>query len=151
MDKKFTIPCFIRVTDKNKQYVTDKLKSMGYNEFVYGTLIDRHCIVANHCISGQFSCIEVSRLPKSEADLCNDCGTNTSLFLALAAMNDTDDYMQWFVRCGTGIGDSYYLCKAKRFRNIRVFRHKSKMGGEYHNGIYRKATKDELIKYFQKV
>lgn len=76
-----------------------------------------------------------------------DCRNNPDLFKAITAIRDDSDYMQWFKRLCTG---ELYLCRAKNFDRIRNFRHKSKDGWEYHNGLYRKATLEELIEHFKK-
>ncbi len=70
-----------------------------------------------------------------------DCGTNVNLFKALAAMNDENDYMQWFVD-RVGGDDEYdpsgdygwYLCKDTKLRCAV--------------DCYSKATAEEILKHF---
>jgi len=65
-----------------------------------------------------------------------DCGTNEKLFLALAALRDDSDYMQWFIvinPVGTQkVGDWYFSDHNRCNRNY-----------------VRKVTPDELIEHFK--
>lgn len=64
-----------------------------------------------------------------------DCGTNESLFLAISALRDNNNYMQWFTD-----GNHWYQNK---IADIEVERFGAGDPIEYH-----KATVDELINHF---
>lgn len=68
-----------------------------------------------------------------------DCGTNIDYFKAIAAINDENDYMQWFVHASNG---SFDLSKRESISKYplpgRVTR------------LWRKATPSELEEYFNK-
>ena len=90
----FTTPCFIR---KNTPELRKKLEKLGYINTSSGraewfTPIEKLKCLVTHPISGCYQeCTEYGH----EWDF--DCGTNEELFLALAALRDDSDYMQWFV------------------------------------------------------
>lgn len=79
--------CFIR---KNTTEIKNKLKELGYRHNSFDD--DREWIAANH---GMFISVDegFQNLPLDDID----CGTNEELFLALAALRNDSDYMQWFV------------------------------------------------------
>ena len=84
----FTTKCFIR---KNTPELRNKLKELRipHNDF---DDCDRPWIAVNY---GMWISVDegYDRLFPYEID----CGTNEELFLALAAMRDDSDYMQWFI------------------------------------------------------
>ena len=84
----FTTKCFIR---KNTPELRNKLKELGIpnNDF---DDCDRPWITVNY---GLWISVDegYDRLFPDEID----CGTNEELFLALVAMRDNSDYMQWFI------------------------------------------------------
>ena len=92
-----------------------------------------------------------STVRKFEKDFYN-CGSNIELFKALAAMNDENDWEQWFVKdCGCyGLG--WVLCRTER-----IYNH---FGDEFDcigraNWAwedfrkYRRATTEEIIEHFK--
>ncbi|WP_302756889.1 hypothetical protein [Alistipes indistinctus] len=62
-----------------------------------------------------------------------DCGENTELFKALAAMNDENDREQWFVEEGR-----MFKCTSDKIN-----------GYSYHWMTTRKATAEEIVQYFK--
>lgn len=62
-----------------------------------------------------------------------DCGENTELFKALAAMNDENDREQWFVEEGR-----MFKCTSDKIN-----------GYSYHWMTTRKATAEEIVEYFK--
>ena len=118
----FTTSCFIR---KNTPELRARLEELGYK-------IDFHPYE---------ECTIILTLPKikyainsrkkwAAFDDAIDCGENEDLFLALAAMKDDSDYMQWFVSDGI-----FTLCQNKNCEfPIR----------------FKKATVEELIEHFNK-
>ncbi len=98
--------CFIR---KNTPELRKKLREIGYQGF-------KGCSLNHDDESDNGECLFVSNGDESLIDsfpiyqaldtrTCEyfnlsevvDCGTNEDLFLALAALNSENDYMQWFV------------------------------------------------------
>lgn len=64
-----------------------------------------------------------------------NCGDNEELFLALAALNDSDDYMQHFYAVEDGVPR---LCKSKHFEEEFAMAE-----------LYHKMSAKELIDYFK--
>ena len=83
----FTQPCFIR---KNTLELRRKLEELGY--IISGTLVITNFdeIICYDIIA--YGC----EYPWEYRQKAIDCGTNEELFLALAALRDDSDYMQWF-------------------------------------------------------
>lgn len=74
------------------------------------------------------------------SDKIIDCTGNPELFKAIAAINDENDYMQWFI-CNQGnIKDVWFLCDQSSMDNI-----------SRKNGLtsFRKATIEELKEHFK--
>lgn len=74
-----------------------------------------------------------------EVDMAIDCGSNETLFLAIAALRNDSDYMQWF--CDYR-GENWVQCTEQVCRGSR----------EWHteHGILHKASVEELVKHFSK-
>lgn len=128
--KKFTCPCFVRIENtKRQKELINWMFSIGYHG-VAGGIEDDSTV-----------CNTVSMIERY------DCGTNISLFKALAAMNDTDDIAQWFiVTCLYDDGtkeDRMFRCTDAPFSPYKE-----------HIGCgvldFRKATKEEIINHFKK-
>lgn len=74
-----------------------------------------------------------------------DCGINDELFLALAALRDNNDYMQYFTN-----GYDFILCDRKDWVDM----YSVLCSGESHGyqdvlDNYHKASKEEIIEYFK--
>lgn len=135
----FTTPCFIR---KNTQELRRGLEELGYkmlSPIEYDNL---------ECSDNWVNDI------KSLND-CNgfDCGTNEELFLAIAALRDDNNCMQWFitdsilsVSYDDSIGNDHYFIEPK---GIMFFWDKNWDNATIISGCYHKATVDELIEYFK--
>lgn len=111
----FTTPCFIR---KNTPELRKKLEELGYEILNSGnTTLDAH----NYDGNGSHKSIEEGRaIITSYGNLYGviydidtitkkgriNCGTNESLFLAIAALRDDVDIHQWFTD-----GNEWFLCK----------------------------------------
>jgi hypothetical protein len=74
-----------------------------------------------------------------------DCGDNIELFKGLAAMNDDNDYMQWFVYHGINKSE-YFLCDDYDIEEVRKEYAHSCQSARLHQS--RKATAKEIIDYF---
>lgn len=131
--KQFSHPCFVRVDDD------DKLKELVYWLYDLGYLLGQASIDAldNTIVTYVTTFCTASFCQFEDIDKkgCTDCGTNIELFKAIAAINDEDDNMQWFVDKRTGeistkcIGSFRYPLLA--------------------HTNYRKATPEEIFKHFK--
>lgn len=95
----FITPCFIR---KNTSELRKKLEELGYSHPTDVIEDERFCI-ATSPVNRNYHIII-----KEDFDDTNphytwncagriDCGTNEEFFLAIAALRDDTNYMQWFV------------------------------------------------------
>lgn len=135
----FTTPCFIR---KNTQELRKKLEELGYkmlSPIEYDNL---------ECSDNWVNDI------KSLND-CNgiNCGFNEELFLAIAALRDDSNYMQWFitdsilsVSYSDSIGNDHYFTEPK---GIMFFWDENWDNATIISGRYHKATVNELIEHFK--
>lgn len=124
----FTQACFII---KDTQELRDKLKEIGINPYP--------CIVPKYINylfvnRGFYSRNEIGY--KEEIDSAIDCGTNEELFLALAALRDDSDYMQYFIAAES---DKPMLCTKGNLEDHTVW-----------HELYRKMTAEELVDHFNK-
>ncbi len=124
----FTTPCFIQ---KNTPELLKKLADLDYNT-------NRVFSGANlmYCIYGDVLFYYDDKHPERHAYGNGiDCGVNEKLFLAIAALRDDTDYMQWFTD-----GAHWYKMADKKLGT-----------DEYLIDGYRchKATVDELINHFK--
>jgi len=72
-----------------------------------------------------------------------DCGTNEEMFLALAALRDDTDYMQWFI-----CGDNESMFKVdKPDMSVEKYIHEYMDGWDTEG--YRKATAEEIVEHFK--
>ena len=135
----FTTPCFIR---KNTDNIRNRLKEVGYkmlSPIEYDNL---------ECSDNWVNDI------KSLND-CNgiNCGFNEELFLAIAALRDDSNYMQWFitdsilsVSYSDSIGNDHYFIEPK---GIMFFWDENWDNATIISGRYHKATVNELIEHFK--
>jgi len=135
----FTTPCFIR---KNTEALRKKLEEIGY-KMLFPIEYDNL-----ECSDNWVNDI------KSLND-CNgiDCGTNEELFLAIAALRDDSNYMQWFiadsilsVSYADSIGNDHYFIEPK---GIMFFWDENWDNATIISGRYHKATVNELIEHFK--
>ena len=159
----FIQPCFIK---KISYELKDKLKKLGYKDVgkvrYHG---EPQYIYCNGSVFYESPCIIEERY-----NAFIDCDDNEDLFIALAALRDDSDYMQWFVSpkthtnrilgCfGQVIGtDGHY----KEIVGYEWHRHENKdnalterlnsmikMEVEDMNFLPHKATVEELIEHFE--
>lgn len=131
-----TTSCFIR---KNTQHLLDKLRDIGY-EILEETIYGRPYLVA---IAGRVVGVFTQKCGYNFGAYY--CGDNEPLFLALAALRDDSDYMQWFVimrynEAVEKIDDTWFLCE----RNTFDIDSRPNAWVVFHH----KATKEELINHF---
>jgi hypothetical protein len=137
----FTTPCFIR---KSTKELTEKVYKLGGRD---GRSF-WHCDYLTLLLAEkqQFTCLDDEH---GNAEMLIekgfiDCGTNEELFLAIAALRDDTNYMQWFV-CTSDykesdgkewkVGDFDLNTCPDDFNNILPH--------------WRKATVNELIEHFK--
>ena len=136
----FTSKCFIRV---NKPYIIDNLIDLGYvkalfdEEYTksesYGLIVDQGDIVPlEHSLQEDELMFTYGFI---------DCNENVGLFLALAALRDDSDYMQWFI-------NNYGYCNICCDKNVEEY--KSGYGKQMYRIIdetYHKMSAEELIEH----
>lgn len=146
----FKTPCYIR---KNTPELRERLKELGYHictcsEFDGAVWLNN--LIESSSIHGwgflgedapfktQEEALRVFEIESKDKKI--DCRTNETPFLALAALRDDSDYMQWFCNYN---GGHWTLCTEKVYRGSR----------EWHteHGVLHKASKEEIItKHFNK-
>ena len=131
----FTQSCFIR---KNTSELRNKLEELGYKT----STICKGGNIATSSILGKYSIISDWQLNSTNPHITwnnghrIDCGTNEELFLAIAALRDDRDYIQWFTD-----GEQWLQNKQN---DIEVIRY------DEDNLInFYKATVEELIEHFK--
>lgn len=139
---KFTTPCFIR---KNTPELRKKLKELGYKSLRNIDYIEVHDLDKGTAIityyGGYYDTVYF--IWSIVRDGIIDCGTNEDLFLAIAALRDDSDYMQWFCLAG---GKSFTLC---RDENNPKHLPRGKRGMDTGDGVLHKASVEELIEHFK--
>lgn len=144
----FTTPCFIR---KNTANIRNRLKELGYYCNPY--------LGWNNLYTSIFGPTSVYSLDDDDINGLKeiydfiDCGTNEELFLAIAALRDDSNYMQWFitdsilsVSYDDSIGNDHYFTEPK---GIMFFWDENWDNATIISGRYHKATVDELIEHFK--
>lgn len=128
----FTTPCFVRVENPEKRKeLIEWLKWIGYrleylrNDGVIVLTSENRVYVYGEA---------VHEIIKSDYDTI-DCGENTELFKALAAMNDENYYYQWF----STILKPGYIVLNNSMNNNQLFT----------EPLFRKATAEEIVEYFK--
>lgn len=144
----FTTPCFIR---KNTANIRNRLKELGYYCNPY--------LGWNNLFTSIFGPTSIYSLDNDDINGLKeiydfiDCGTNEELFLAIAALRDDSNYMQWFitdsilsVSYDDSIGNDHYFTEPK---GIMFFWDENWDNATIISGRYHKATVDELIEHFK--
>ena len=131
----FTQSCFIR---KNTSELRNKLEELGYTT----STICKDGNIATSSILGKYSIISDWQLNNTNPHITwnnghrIDCGENEELLLAIAALRDDSDYMQWFTD-----GEQWLQNKQN---DIEVIRSCEDNPINFH-----KATVEELIEHFK--
>lgn len=144
----FTTPCFIR---KNTANIRNRLKELGYYCNPY--------LGWNNLFTSIFGPTSIYSLDDDDINGLKeiydfiDCGTNEELFLAIAALRDDSNYMQWFiadsilsVSYDDSIGNDHYFIEPK---GIMFFWDENWDNATIISGRYHKATVNELIEHFK--
>ena len=148
---KFKTPCFVRVEDAEKRKeLIEWLAQIGYR--LKGPILNDNldCIVtgADAALSTNMERFDfwITSVPYVSRI---DCGTNVELFKALAAMNDENDYMQWFTD-----GSEWWLSEYNDFDGCLTAAAECEAGNvgyltfceEYD---IHKATDEEIVDHFK--
>lgn len=146
----FTTPCFIR---KNTPELRNKLEELGYRicictKFNGATWLDTSTDGSVHGV-GHFGEDEPCETHEESLAMflyehkAIDCDTNEDLLLALAALRDDSDYMQWF--CDNR-SDNWVMCKDKNNpKNLP----RGGRGWWTDHGILHKASVEEILEHFK--
>lgn len=132
----FTTPCFVRVENPEKRKeLIEWPEGIGYKFLMRG--LESNVLYVD-VTSGCLLCAFESPVTQSEMVSKGyiDCGENTELFKALAAMNDENDREQWFTD-----GYHFELCPTNKADMVAwhmMYRTKP-----------RKATAEEIVEYFK--
>ena len=140
----FIQPCFIR---KNTPELRKKLEELGYKPFGsvkyewdtgWGLSTDNRLGEFESFDNNGLENIIKCELPDYEDSI--DCGDNEDLFIALASMTENE----------YGLCD-YYIVTVDNPRYVKGSIHRAlPISSVIHPSCYRKATVEEIIKYFKK-
>lgn len=123
----FTNSCFVRVDDAvERKKLIQWLELIGYTHFPF--IFESPFIATD-----SYGMVWITDANRGGA---YDAGTSVELFKALAAMNDKNDYMQFFIHRDNEC--EFLLCSADRLSDCVTCAQD-----------YRKATFDEIIKQFK--
>lgn len=146
MTQKFTTPCFVR---KNTPKLRKKLEELGY-KLNNGKAWGRFLVTFRIEETNEWKYVaspEWDLQNNPDIDVSIDCGTNEDLFLAIAALREDSDYMQFFTN-----GTEFILCD--RYDWIDMY---SVLCSGLSNAKdrvkeldkFQKATTEEIIKHFK--
>nr|DAR14179.1 MAG TPA: hypothetical protein [Caudoviricetes sp.] len=127
----FTTPCFIQVKDQEKRKELKKWLSGIYRVISLYYTEDCEYIRCYTNYKGYAIAADYPTRQVKKFDI--DCGENIEMFKALAAMNDENDYIQWFID-----DNGWFLC--------RDYRLTIPTNNAMHT---RKATADDIIKRYK--
>lgn len=133
----FTQPCLI---SNNTKELRDKLQELGY-KMASKTYLDERprgiLCRPNLAIGVPEDCCEfnIDEYLKDNPNII-DCGTNEDLFLALAALRDDNDYMQWFK-----------VVSAECIKWVKSA--ETEFCYDAAHNVWHKATPKELIEHFK--
>ena len=134
--KKFNNNCLLNLEGLNVDKMLDYLIDLGYDDCYRYTITSSE--LKTHLWTTTFGCcgltgfvLDFMKRPNDEEAL--DLGSNLNLFLAITALNDENDYMQWFTN-----GEDWY-------------QHKDRNKFDTSSGLWRKVSLDELFTNFDKL
>lgn len=136
----FTTPCFVRVENPEKRKeLIEWLNNIGRRPTPYSEL-DRSPWFTAYA-TGRFCQTNGFHMHPEMAQKNGyiNCGKNIELFKSLAAMNDENDYMQWFTD-----GEQFELCIGIDYLKEDYI----PSDLEERKVYWHKATYEELIEYF---
>ena len=129
----FTTKAFIR---KNPDELREKLNGLGYR--LFGVNLNELKCIFTDPKHGLYTIEFYSKIDAPYISDYIDCGYNEELFLALAALRDDSDYMQWFTD-----GDHWFKCGDTKLEMT------NEIDGYLYLDNLHKATVEELIAHFK--
>lgn len=137
---KFKTQCLVRTSNKEeKNKLNEWLEDIGYQTDYWLRTSDLPNIFTEDDWAEPCS---DNRAQQFKADGWIDCGTDIELFKTLAAMNDEDDYGQWF-----SLGDCTGEGALFRCDYIAIEYHPNY--DAYEMVGYGKATAEEIVEHFK--
>ena len=130
--------CFIKKNTKKLRHI---LRNFGYLDNTCFTCFDNFLYTL---YGDYYTCRDYKKFSEMRSkefiNECIDCGTNETLFLAIAALKDNTDFMQLFTD-----GTHWTLSYADKFEKM------PKIGKliDIDYSKYHKATVKELIEHFK--
>lgn len=143
-DMKFKTPCFVRVENaEERNKLLEWCLFIGY----FRLQIPREEQLSKLVIcDGECTGIVNNPTTFSLEMVYEDCGTDIELFKALAAMNDENDREQWYIITV----DVYYDWPQGHMFKCQPHPSEWHVGTSIDPMYCRKATAEEIIKYFKK-
>jgi len=138
----FTTACFIRANTKE---IRDRLEYIGYGaSYTEGDIL--HVNGKDYCAFlieyAEYGDEYLESFTRNYPNAI-DCGTNIDLFLAIAALRDDSDYMQWFTN-----GRDWCFCHLNNFDHFAFVQRVEASMDLILN--WHKATIEELVQHFNK-
>lgn len=141
----FTAKCFIK---KNTPELLAKLEQMGYVQALHK---EDYNTIGLSVDQGDIFPLRIDDIPILTKELFIDCGDNTNMFLAIAALRDDTDKYQWFYSTGwtdfegNPLPDKWVFCDQD---TLEHFAWVNNSPNSYKTG-WKKATVKELIEHFK--
>lgn len=145
---KFKYPIFVKNTS---DFLVQKLEQLGYTtdtkKSEYTDCIMTSAITQTYLYMNSECFYDYN--PHSTWNCAGrvNCENNIKLALALAAVNDENDYMQWFTN-----GTDWKLNMSQKWDNntdIYSYENNIELYWEFDSNTYHKATKEEIINHFK--
>lgn len=151
--KKDVFTHFCSVKPTNKEYIIKSLENIGY---IKSSTFDNNqkYIYTTRCGYIYSTDVDLETLSLNTYDTLYGlyCKNNDNLFLAISAINDRNDYMQWFYNKVFDynmqpLPDHQFLCDQE---TLVKFGHVNNSPNTYSSGIHKKMNVESLIDMFSK-
>jgi hypothetical protein len=130
---KFITPAFVRIEcPEKRQELIEYLEDIGYKKASKLDFVNCDKAIVCHANGSHYNLWSDSVNMNFPDDLLYNCGSNINLFKALAAMNDKNDYRQFFFH-------------VENPKNWMI----SEVSILYEHQIWRKATAEEIVEHFK--
>ena len=146
----FTHYCSVKPT--NKEYVIYNLKKMGYIQSITFDFESKYWYTTQNGFIYSTNNDNVNRLTHNIYDNLYGiyCCDKDDVFLAIAAINDRNDYMQWFYNWvydynGNILPDHQFMCDQD---TLEKFGWVNNSPNTYKSGIHRKMNVGNIFKMF---
>lgn len=157
----FTVKCFIEIPlmyepAKNKRVhmgekIANKLKELGYTENIMCCESQKYIYIEDGTYTFIDSVDGLLIEARENFEYIYNCGTNISLFIAVASLRDDSDKWQWFYSTGwttfngEHLEDKWVLCDQD---TLEHFAFVNNSPNSYGRDIWHKANADELFKKY---